>query len=320
MEKQAGKTYLLCFEGVNYGGVPELNGHAFEFMLPYSEYQFDVSAILKDGTNTLKVHMRDIGLAYGPSDGWRNYAGIVRSVYILVTEETYVRDVFFHTAFSEDCQKAVAAIEVQAVNCPNGINVDAVLTGFGLTYRCDAAVMQGKAVLTLDVEQPMLWSPENPNLYDLTVTVKEDTFSLKVGFKDFKIQGDRFFLNGKPCFLSGVCRHDLQTDACGFTQTDEQIEKDMRLIKAMGANFVRLVHYPHDKRVLEMADRLGLFVSEEPGLWWADLKDPAVTEPALQVFERVILRDRSHVSVAFWLCFNECIMTPEFPARRSKNG
>jgi hypothetical protein len=86
------------------------------------------------------------------------------------------------------------------------------------------------------------------------------------------------------------------------------------MIKRSGFNFVRLVHYPHHKRIVEIADHIGLMVSEEPGLWWSDLKNKEVTDAALEVLRRTILRDRSNVSVAFWLAFNECVLTPEFVA------
>ena len=63
----------------------------------------------------------------------------------------------------------------------------------------------------------------------------------------------------------GVCRHEM-IGAYGHTVPDAIVEADMRRIKENGCNFVRLVHYPHNKKTLEMADRLGLMVSEEPGL------------------------------------------------------
>jgi len=75
---------------------------------------------------------------------------------------------------------------------------------------------------------------------------------------------------------------------------------------------VRLVHYLHDERVIRMADRMGLLVSEEPGLWWSDLTNPNLTGGALEILKRTILRDRSHPSVAFWMSFNECEFTQEF--------
>ena len=92
----------------------------------------------------------------------------------------------------------------------------------------------------------------------------------------------------------------------------DEMETDMRMIKEMGCNFVRLVHYPHNKRILDIADRLGLMVSEEPGLWWSDTSLSEVAGGSTEVLRRTILRDRNHPCIVFWLCFNECEFTEEF--------
>lgn len=63
----------------------------------------------------------------------------------------------------------------------------------------------------------------------------------------------------------------------------------------MGANFVRLVHYPHHKAIIGIADSIGLMVSEEPGLWWSDLNDDKVIQPALEVMRYTVLRDRNNL-------------------------
>ena len=94
--------------------------------------------------------------------------------------------------------------------------------------------------------------------------------------------------------------------------TDDEIRQDLTMIKNLGCNYCRLVHYPHRKKTLEIADEIGLFVSEEPGLWWSNMKDQTIVDSSLEVLRRTVTRDRNHVSVAFWLSFNECIFTPEF--------
>jgi hypothetical protein len=139
-----------------------------------------------------------------------------------------------------------------------------------------------------------------------------DTINEKVGFKEFIAKRNRFFLNGYPIFLKGVCRHDLWGHNEGHTMTIEQMEQDMKMIKNTGCNFVRLVHYPHHKNIIKIADKLGLMVSEEPGLWWSDLHNPDTVEQSLEVLKRTIIRDRSNVSIAFWLAFNECELTAEY--------
>lgn len=87
---------------------------------------------------------------------------------------------------------------------------------------------------------------------------------------------------------------------------------DMKKIKDLGVNFVRLVHYPHNKKIIEIADELGLLVTCEPGLWWSDMTNQEICKGSLDILKNVIIRDRSHVSVAFWLSFNECRFTKEF--------
>ena len=94
--------------------------------------------------------------------------------------------------------------------------------------------------------------------------------------------------------------------------TEEQMRKDMMMIKSVGINYVRLVHYPHHRKIVEIADEIGLLVSEEPGLWWSDMNNREICDGALEVMRRTVLRDRNHISIAFWLSFNECIFTMEY--------
>ena len=123
--------------------------------------------------------------------------------------------------------------------------------------------------LTFKVEDPALWSPEAPNLYELTASVKtssaEDAWSCKTGFREIHTEGNEFRLNGKKLVLNGVCRHDMWREQ-GFTLTRDQQDQDMRMIKKQGCNFIRLVHYPHDRRIVELADQLGLAGQRRAGL------------------------------------------------------
>ena len=118
-------------------------------------------------------------------------------------------------------------------------------------------------------------------------------------------------LNGKSLFLKGLCKHEMIGDS-GHVVTPAQIEEDMRMIKETGCNFVRLVHYPHRRETVEIADRLGLMVSEEPGLWWSETAQEEVAQGSLEVLRRTILRDRNHPAIVFWLSFNECRFTEKF--------
>jgi len=302
---------FLCFEGITYRAEVELNGEKLGTMVPYSFYSFDVSGVIKPRNNRLTVRLWDMNLPFGPSEGWENYGGIIRDVFLMGTDDLMIEDVIWRTTFGEDYESAEGEVKV-LLNGGDGC-VSAVLKDrMGFEVASESAYSEsGHVTITLPLKHPNLWSPDMPYLYTLTVSAGEDEIIQKVGFKDFRVQGQRFILNGKPLFLKGVCRHDMWGDQ-GHTLTDEQMKKDLRMIKSTGCNFVRLVHYPHHRHIIELADEIGLMVSEEPGLWWSDMHNPETTSGALQVMERIVKRDRNHISVAFWLCFNECRFTPEF--------
>jgi hypothetical protein len=100
----------------------------------------------------------------------------------------------------------------------------------------------------------------------------------------------------------------------GFTLTRQQQAQDMGMIKGLGANFVRLVHYPHDRHIVELADELGLLVSEEPGYWGMDfhtMPRPMI-ELGYRIMEGTIRRDWNSPSVFAWLLGNECRLTVEY--------
>jgi hypothetical protein len=139
-----------------------------------------------------------------------------------------------------------------------------------------------------------------------------DTWGCRTGFREIVAKGPDFLLNGKRLVLNGVARHDMWKDQ-GFTLTRRQMEQDMRMIKAMGANFVRQVHYPHHRYLTDLADEYGLLISEEPGYWNMDFRTMPRTmiELGYRIMERVIRRDWNSPSVFAWLLSNECNLTAE---------
>ena len=305
-----GRRVFLTFEGITYEAEVSVNGSGVGRMLPYSFYAFDITDLLRDGENELSVAITDLGAPYGPAEGWKSFSGIIRSVYLETVPSSRLEDVFFSCRLAADYRSAECDILFETAGADGDASVSCALLREGRSVA-EGTVQASAGRLTLNVPEPLLWSPEAPNLYTLETTLLcsgavSDLDTRTVGLKEFRANGSRFSLNGQEIFLAGVCRHDIWDAETGFTQTDETIETDLRMIKQMGANYVRLVHYPHDRRVLEVADRIGLLVSEEPGLWWNDLSNREITSRALEVLRRVIRRDRSHVSVAFWLCFIEC--------------
>ena len=311
IEHTAAPRAFLVLDGITYGATVTLNGVVLGEMLAYAEYRFEVTDLLRE-ENTLTVELSDIDPVFGPSAGWENYGGIIRDVYLEYTGKRYVKSTLWHGELNEDYTAAHCTLDVKTEG-GTGRTVATLTDADGNTVATGETTGE-QVAFTLSA--PALWSPESPTLYTLSYTVydgdaESDCGSFKVGFKDFCLKGKRFCLNGKPTFLLGINRHDIWGEQ-GHTMTEEQMRRDMTMIKNAGINYVRLVHYPHNKRIIELADELGLLVSEEPGLWWSDMSDQKLCDDALEVMRRTVLRDRNHVSIAFWLSFNECIFTLDY--------
>ena len=308
------KRLFLRFDGITYHADVFLNGEHIGEMLPYCEYEFEITDKAAVGENELGVEIEDIDLPFGPTPGWENFGGIIRGVSLIYRDESYISNVFFKSKLINGYRDATVNTEISVDGVDNGV----------LTVELTDA--DGKTVLSYETEQGSapgvtvngvhLWSPDEPYLYTLSVKLTvdgtvTDEYTCKVGFRELKCLRHRFLFNGSPLFLKGVCKHEMIGDS-GHAVTPEMIEKDMLRIKATGVNFVRLVHYPHCKETLEIADRIGLMVSEEPGLWWSDTSDERVANGSLEVLRRTVIRDRNHASILFWLCFNECRFTEKF--------
>lgn len=311
---------FLKLDGITYRAEVFLNGHHLGTMLPYSEYTYDISNIISKNENELLVELEDISPAFGPSVGWENFSGIIRPVTLIYTEESYIKDCFFHTKLTNNFKSAEYTLETD-VNAPAGCMLEVALKYCNKTVDT-FCIPADQATVTRKLTDVKLWSTDAPSLYTLEVGLSRDgsiidDYSANVGFKEFKCDERRFYLNGKPLFLLGVCKHEMIGDS-GHTPSVQAIEDDLLRIKNSGFNFVRLVHYPHCKQTLEIADRIGLLVCEEPGLWWSDTSNEEISAGSLEVLKRTVFRDRNHPSIAFWLCFNECRFTEEFLVRSAE--
>ena len=307
---------FLKLDGITYHATVLLNGEVLGEMLPYCEYEFEITDCVLRGENELCVELEDLQLSFGPTAGWENFGGIIRDVSLIYREDNYIADVFFKSTLQNGYRDATVTVDV-TTDRPTSAQALIELFDDGgacvLSYR--QPVGAGETQTLSDIR---LWSPDIPTLYRLCVTLCEDgtvmdSYTCAVGFRELSCERHRFLLNGKPLFLKGICKHEMIGDS-GHVVTPAQIEEDLRMIKSTGCNFVRLVHYPHCRVTVEIADRLGLMVSEEPGLWWSETAHEEVAGGSLEVLRRTILRDRNHPSIVFWLSFNECRFTEKFLA------
>jgi len=328
-----GQRSFVRFEAVCYWGRVTVNGKVLGTMGPYVPYEFEFTDVAKEGKNDLQVEIADLAplpdgsgtaeVKLGIHRGWEGYGGLIRDVFAELRPTSFVDNVRLAYKLSDDFSSCAGSprVIVSSTEAASA-TVEIVLKQFGREVTRASTTVQLKpgsneVELTFKVEDPALWSPEAPNLYVLTAIVKtssaEDAWSCKTGFREIHTEGNEFRLNGKKLVLNGVCRHDMWREQ-GFTLTRDQQDQDMRMIKKQGCNFIRLVHYPHDRRIVELADELGMLVSEEPGYWGMDfntMERPRI-ELGYVIMETIIRRDWNSPSVMAWLLSNECTLTVPF--------
>ena len=323
---------ILHFDAITYFGRALVNGAELGTMGPYVPFEFEFTRQAKKGANVVEVAIADLTpelggagkdeLALGVNPGWEAYGGIIRDVYAEVRPAAFVDNVRFGYKLEQGYAKANCQAQVMVSSTTEtSAQLEVVLLrGGSEAARVEkaASIPSGLSAVeaAFDVTAPVLWSPEEPNLYELRVSLRSahgvDRWSCRTGFREVVTRGPDFLLNGRRLVLKGVCRHDMWKEQ-GFTLTRRQMEQDMRMIKALGANFIRQVHYPHHRFMVELADELGLLVSEEPGYWGMDFnKMPrAEVELGYRIMEKTIRRDWNSPAVFAWLLANECELTVE---------
>lgn len=173
--------------------------------------------------------------------------------------------------------------------------------------ECDFRLDFGK------LPAPELWTPDSPILYNVELSMTADGELLDSGrsataFRTFAFdEQGRFLLNGKPLKLRGMCRHQDMAPF-GIALTDEMHRRDLHMIKDMGANFIRISHYPQDDAVLEMCDRLGLIAWEEIPVIDFVPDTPGFDDNCETMLRDMIRRHYNHPSVAMWGYMNEILL------------
>jgi beta-glucuronidase len=328
-----GRRVFIHFEAIAYYGRVAINGVVLGAMEPYTPYEFEFTPHAKEGTNLVSLDLADLvpfadgsgssEIAVGVSPGWEAYSGIIRDSYVELRSPMFIDNVGLEYKLTGGFSRAQCTAQVLiSSDVPAKAEISLRLVrneveAAHITQTANLPAGQGRATFAFTVENPALWSPTTPALYRLEASLKSadatDTWTCRTGFREMIAVGREFRLNGEPCILAGVCRHDMWKEQ-GFTLTRAQQYQDMRMIKDMGCNYVRLVHYPHDRHIVELADEIGLMVSEEPGFWQLDFHTlpRASVELGYEILERTIRRDWNSPSVVAWLLANECTLTTEF--------
>ena len=301
-----GRRYFLYFEAVNYHAYVYFNGARLgEHEGGFTPFAFEVTNTIKAGRNGVVVGadaQNDANTVPNAITDWKNYGGITRPVWLVEVPETYI-----HHANVRLAADGSIETNVQLDGPKSGattVELEIPELGVKARARTDA---QGKATLRARSRKLVRWSPKTPRLYDIAVRAEGDQLTDRVGFRTVESRDGRILLNGAPITLYGISIHE---EALGENPTRALTWDSARAVlmqaKGLGANFVRLAHYPHAEKMTRLADELGLLVwSEIPVYWNMGFENPDVLSRARRMLAENISRDANRASVVIWSVANE---------------
>ncbi len=333
-----GEKICISFQGVASGFALWLNGQYIGYSEDsFSPSDFDLTGTLKEGENRLAVRVFKWtpGSWFEDQDYYR-FSGIFRSVFLYKLPRTAVTDLSV-TAYPAEGSADGAGYE----DCSWTVRIEAAGRGTG-NISCtlydpegrtlETAGMQigaeaGQISLQMAVEDPHLWSAEDPVLYSLIVQVSDEDGRLTevipqdVGFRRFELKDGLMMLNGKRIVFHGVNRHEFNS-LTGRVPDPQLLEEDIITMKRNNINAVRTSHYPNDSLLYTLCDRYGLYVIDECNMethetWDAVTKGLAGPEHILPgdheeyaplLFDRVnsiYQRDKNHPCILMWSLGNE---------------
>lgn len=245
-----------------------------------------------------------------------NYSGLHRPVILYTTPKTYIADIKVTT----DIKDTTGIVNYEIELCGEKENkVDVAVLLLDKDGKKIGKAEGRKGII--EVTNAKFWEPGNPYLYTLKVESilhngENDVYSLPIGIRTVKVEGDKIYLNGKPIYLKGLAKHE-DSDIRGKGYDAVIAVKDFNLLKWIGANSFRTSHYPYAEEVLNLADEEGfLVIDEAPAVgmnffnhheqvFREDRVNEETLEHHIQVIRELIKRDKNHPCVIMWSVANE---------------
>ena len=307
-----GRRLFVHFGAANYRADVFLNGERLgSHEGGFTPFQFELTGRVKAGENRLLVHVNNERRKDGiPAQGfdWFNYGGLTRDVDLVETPATYIQD--YSLQLAPDSLRRVDGW-VQLAGAAPRQPVRVRIPELGVDVRAQAGA-DGRAPLRF--EAPFaLWSPSRPKLYRVEVSTPEESLQEDIGFRSIAVRGDELLLNGEPLFLRGVNFHEEIDGRRAYSEADAQ--RMLERAKQLGANFVRLAHYPHSEHLVRLADRMGLLLWQEiPVYQGIDFAAAGMQDKLDAMLAEMIGRDRNRAAIIIWGIANE---TSPGPARNA---
>ena len=293
------------------------------------EARFNITKFVRTGENliALEIFRWCDGTYLEDQDFWR-LTGLSRDVYVYSREKNRIEDIKVTASASGE-----AVVKVEVSKPVTSVAIE-LYDPFGQKVAVEnesaspekARTERGNTLLTYTFTVPQVkqWSAEEPWLYALKLTAydkkgKTEKTSLEIGFRDVCIEGSNVKVNGKPVLIKGANRHEMNPYK-GYVVSEEDMIRDIQIMKQLNINAVRTCHYPNDPLWYTLCDRYGLYVMDEANVESHGMgygKESLANDPSFELahverLTRMVQRDYNHPSVIMWSLGNEAGYGPNF--------
>jgi len=325
-----GRQIFITFDGVDAAFYVWINGQKVGYSVnSRNAAEFDITPYVKPGKNMVgvEVYRYCSGSYLEDQDMWR-LSGIFRNVTLWSSPQTHVRDFFIQTDLDKDYRNSVITVAAKVKNYGKTQQPSAKLEATlyngnepvsGATASVDVPALkpeqETQVTLKFPVFNPQKWTAETPKLYTTVLTLRnnkgvEEILSSRTGFRKIEIKGRQFLVNGVPIKLKGVNRHEHWPEV-GHAITEEQMIRDLELIKQVNCNHVRTCHYSDDPRWYELCDEWGIWLVAEANVECHGIDGQLDEEPRIKaaIIDRNVANVenfKNHPAVIIWSLGNEC--------------
>lgn len=342
-----GKEIYISFDGVNQETELFINGKPIGSHLGgYTRFCFDITKFLNVGQQNLfavKVSNRYNENIPPLSADFTFFGGIYRDVNLIYTEKQHISTTYYASPGvfikTPSVSEKEASVQIRTIVRNDESSVqnlkieNIILNPKTETVIRQSTIVKVAAFSELSVEQnnlkissPILWSPDSPSLYKVITRIYDsktnkllDEEINPLGLRWYEFNSEKgFFLNGKHVKLIGTNRHQCYLNM-GYALSDEIHIRDIKLLKEMGGNFLRVSHYPQDHVIMEMCDKLGIICSVEIPIVNAITENESFTNNCLTMAREMVMQDYNRPSVLIWAYMNEVLLRLPFIGDSARN-
>ena len=313
-QRRPNTRVFVYFGAANYLADVYLNGQKLgRHEGGFTPFNFEATDLVREGNNSLIIKVdnkrRRDAVPTLMTDWW-NYGGLTREVKLIETPATFLQN--YSIQLQKGSRDRIAGwVKLNGAKSTQKVTIAIPEAKISKAFTTDA---NGYAQISFDAKLS-LWSPEDPKLYEVLIESETDRVQERIGFRSIETRGTEILLNGQPVFLRGVCIHEEAPFRSGRAFSQEDARTLLGWAKELGANFVRLAHYPHNEAMIKEADRLGIMVWSEIPVYWTILwENQATLDNARNQLSEMIERDRNRAAIIVWSVANE---TPVGDARQT---